>query len=171
MSPGPGAALGGSTAILVGMDPLEGKPTGGAGDGDESWVDLVREAAIEAELETGRHEESVDEARRGVAIRIARIVGGFLIMALGIAALPLPGPGWLIIIFGLSLLPFAWAERTIRLIRSKIPGVPEEGRIPLSSWLVMAALLIVFTGATILFGGAIRGFVAELWGDPDELLT
>lgn len=137
----------------------------------ESWVDIVRESALEAEFETGRHEENEAEARRGVAIRIARIVGGFLVMGLGIAALPLPGPGWLIIIFGLSLLPFAWAERTIRLIRSKIPGIPEEGRIPTSSWIVMGLMLVVFTGGTILFGEAISGWVAELWGDPDKLLT
>ena len=163
------------------MNAPEGDPIEGSGPDHqrpdherpdhERFLDVVRDAAIQAEIETGRHEETVDEARRGVAIRVARIVGGFLVMALGIAALPLPGPGWLIIIFGLSLLPFAWAERTIRLIRSKIPGIPEEGRIPLSSWLVMAAMLIVFTGGTILFGEAIRGFVAELWGDPDKLLT
>ncbi len=153
------------------MNAAEGDPIDRGGQDHERWVDVVREAAIQAEIETGRHEETVEEARRGVAIRMLRIVGGFLVMGLGIAALPLPGPGWLIIIFGLSLLPFAWAERTIRLIRSKIPGIPEEGRIPLSSWLVMAAMLIVFTGGTILFGEAIRGFVAELWGDPDKLLT
>ncbi len=146
-------------------------PQDPADDERESWVHVVRDAAIEAERETGRHEETEAEARRGVAIRIARIVGGFLVMGLGIAALPLPGPGWLIIIFGLSLLPFAWAERTIRLIRSKIPGIPEEGSIPLSSWLVMAGMLIVFTGGTILFGEAIKDWVAALWGHPDKLVT
>ncbi len=154
------------------MDATEGDPDDRpAGRDPERWVDVVREAAIQAEIETGHHEETIEEARRGVAIRVARIVGGFLVMALGVAALPLPGPGWLIIIFGLSLLPFAWAERTIRLIRSKIPGIPEEGSIPLRSWLVMAALLIVFTGGTILFGSSIQGWVAGLWGDPDKLLT
>lgn len=154
------------------MDPQETPGSGPTnGPEHESWMRVVRDAAIEAEYETGRHEETEDEARRGVAIRIARIVGGFLVMGLGIAALPLPGPGWLIIIFGLSLLPFAWAERTIRLIRSKIPGIPEEGRIPLTSWLVMAGMLVVFTGGTIVFGDSISGWVAGLWGDPDKLLT
>jgi hypothetical protein len=136
---------------------------------DHPWVDRLSAAAIEAELETGRHEETVEEARRGVLIRLARIIAGFSIMAIGIAALPLPGPGWLIIIFGLTLLPFAWAERTVLLIRQKIPGVPDEGSIPLRTWIIMGVLLVVFTGASIVFGDDISRWLAGLWGDPDRI--
>jgi hypothetical protein len=136
---------------------------------EHPWVDRLSAAAIEAEIETGRHEETVEEARRGVLIRLARIIAGFSIMAIGIAALPLPGPGWLIIIFGLTLLPFAWAERTVLLIRQKIPGVPDEGSIPLRTWIIMGVLLVVFTGASIVFGDDISRWLAGLWGDPDRI--
>ena len=74
--------------------------------------------------------ETEQEPRRGVVIRLVRMFAGFLIIGIGISGLVLPESGWLLIILGLSLLPFAWAERAIRLIRRKIPGVHEDGRIP-----------------------------------------
>ena len=137
---------------------------------EHPWVDRLSAAAIEAEIETGRHEETLEEARRGVIIRLARIIGGFSIMTIGIAALPLPGPGWLIIIFGLTLLPFAWAERTVLLIRQKIPGVPAEGTIPLRTWIIMGVLLVAFTTLSIVYGDDISRWLAGLWGDPDRIL-
>jgi len=134
-------------------------------------AERILDAAIEAEYETGAREETEDEARRGVLVRLARIVGGFIIVGIGIAALLLPGPGWLLIILGLSLLPFAWAERTIRLIRQKIPGVPEEGRIPTSSLVVMGLLVVTFSAISVLFGAELTNWVSGLWGDPDKLIT
>ena len=134
-------------------------------------AERIIDAAIEAEYETGTREETEDEARRGVLIRLARIIGGFVIVGIGIAALPLPGPGWVLIIVGLSLLPFAWAERTVRLIRQKIPGVPEEGRIPTSSLIVMGLLLVTFSAISLLFGAEIANWISGLWGDPDKLIT
>jgi hypothetical protein len=136
---------------------------------EHPWVDRLSAAAIEAEIETGHHEETVEEARRGVIIRLLRIIAGFSIIAIGAAGLVLPGPGWIMIIFGLSLLPFAWAERTVLLIRQKIPGVPDEGTIPLRTWIIMGVLLVVFMTLSILFGDDISRWLAGLWGDPDRL--
>jgi len=131
----------------------------------------IIDAAIEAEYETGDREQTEEEARRGVLLRLVRMFAGFVIIGIGIGGLVLPGPGWLLIIVGLSLLPFAWAERTIRLIRRKIPGVPEDGRIPTSTWIVMGTLLVVFTAGSIWFGDELTGWIAGLWGDPDRLFT
>ena len=46
------------------------------------------------------------------AKRIIKIVVGFTLLILGILLLVLPGPGWVIIFFGLALLAaeFAWAR-------------------------------------------------------------
>jgi hypothetical protein len=121
------------------------------------------DAAIEAEYQTGGHEESEEQARRHVAVRVARIIGGFVVIGIGIAALPLPGPGWVLIIVGLSLLPFAWAERTIRLIRRRIPGIPEDGKISPIAWVVMGALLLTTTVVSLLFGAEITNWVVGLW--------
>jgi len=133
------------------------------------WADVVRDAAIEAELETAGHPETLDEARHNVAVRLARILGGFALIVVGIIALPLPIPGWLIILVGLELLPYVWAERTIRRIRRHAPGVPEEGRIPARTWAVMGVLILAVSTAGILFGADVREWVTGL-GDPGRAL-
>ena len=48
-------------------------------------------------------------------VRIAKTVGGFLLLAAGIAMIALPGPGWLTIAAGLAILAgeFIWARRLL----------------------------------------------------------
>lgn len=128
----------------------------------ESFLHRLREAAEEAERQTGRHEETDAEVRRSLSLRAVRAVLGIVVIIAGIVALPLPGPGWLIIIVGLNLLPFAWAERTVRLIRRRIPGVPEEGTVPAHTWIVMAVLLAAATVGSILWGDDISEWAREL---------
>ncbi len=45
--------------------------------------------------------------------RVFRIVAGFTLLAVGVVMLITPGPGWLVILLGLSLLAaeFIWARR------------------------------------------------------------
>ena len=134
-------------------------------------ADRLHDAAIEAEYQTGRREETEEEARRGVIIRVARIIGGFILIGAGVAALVLPGPGWLLIILGLGLLPFAWAERTVQLSRRKIPGVPEDGRIPVPTLIVMGLIVVAFAVLSFLFGSEVTNWISGLWGAPDKLVT
>jgi hypothetical protein len=121
------------------------------------------EAAVEAEYETGHRELTEAAARRGVARRIVRVVAGFMLVGVGIAAVPLPGPGWLIIVVGLSILPFAWAERTIQLIRRRVPGVPEDGRVPARTWVVMGVLVVGSTLVGVFLGDEIVGWLRDGW--------
>ena len=133
-------------------------------DGDGRDVpDAFLAAAIEAEYETGHREETEAEARRNVFGRLARVVGGCFIVGLGIALLPLPGPGWLVIIVGLSILPFAWTERLILIIRRRIPGIPEDGRIPPITWAIIAATVVASTLIGVFFGDIIVGWVSDAW--------
>jgi uncharacterized protein (TIGR02611 family) len=62
----------------------------------------------------------------GLAYRLAVGIVGGLIVVLGLALVPLPGPGWLIVFLGLGILAteFAWAERLL-----------DFGRRTLRSWL------------------------------------
>jgi uncharacterized protein (TIGR02611 family) len=57
--------------------------------------------------------------------RAFRIVSGFTLLAVGAIMLITPGPGWLTIFFGLSLLAaeFVWARRLMNRIKR------EGGRI------------------------------------------
>ena len=81
-------------------------------------------AAIEAELETGRREESIAEAKRHILIRIGRIFLGTIVVIAGLLMLPLPGPGMLTIAAGLALLasdvPFA--RKLLENVRKRLPA-------------------------------------------------
>ena len=61
-----------------------------------------------------------------LAYRIVVAAVGAAIVLLGLALVPLPGPGWLIVFLGLGILAteFAWAERLLHF-----------GRRTLRSWL------------------------------------
>lgn len=81
-------------------------------------------AAIDAELETGRREESIAEAKRHILIRIGRIFLGTIVVIAGLLMLPLPGPGMLTIAAGLALLasdvPFA--RKLLENVRKRLPA-------------------------------------------------
>ncbi len=89
----------------------------------ERW-ERFEEAAIAAEMETGEREETVEEAKRGVLRRFARLIGGFFLVALGTAMLVLPGPGLVTIAAGLFLLSrdIPFAARLLERVRERIPS-------------------------------------------------
>ena len=134
-------------------------------DRSHELVELIEQAAVEAEFETGVREETEEKAKAHIAIRLARMTAGFLVVIIGIILLPLPGPGWVVIAGGFVILSkdFVWAERTVRLIRRRVPGVPEDGRIPTSSWITIG-VVAVGAGLTAFFlGDRIRAVVGDLW--------
>ncbi len=53
--------------------------------------------------------------------RVFRVVAGFTLLAVGVVMLVTPGPGWLVILFGLSLLAaeFIWARRLMDRIKQQ----------------------------------------------------
>lgn len=56
------------------------------------------------------------------AYRIGVGIVGFVILIGGVAAIPLPGPGWLIVIGGLFVLAteFTWAERLLEFTKRHV---------------------------------------------------
>lgn len=115
----------------------------------QRW-DRLREAAIEAEFETGRREDSVEEARAAIHIRLARMTVGSLLLFAGVLMLALPGPGWLAIAGGLAILAkdVAWADRALERVRKRLPA-DEDGSV--STPIVVGSVLIavVAVGASI----------------------
>jgi uncharacterized protein (TIGR02611 family) len=101
-------------------------------------LERFRDAAIEAELATGAREETVEQARAHIVVRLARVTVGFVVLLAGLAMIVLPGPGWLVVLAGLVILSndFVWAERTIAIVRRRIPA-DAEGRIPTTTWVMM----------------------------------
>ena len=117
----------------------------------DDFKDRVEEAAIQAEFDTGEREETVEEAKSNALVRIARMTLGTIVVIVGIIALPLPGPGWLIIAGGLTILSkdVAWADRLLRYIRKRVPGIPEDGKIPRSSMVTMAVVTLAAVAASL----------------------
>lgn len=114
----------GSKPTAPGPDPTPRRHGDLDGDGrldGRERVELLKEAALQAEYATGRHEETEEEARRHIAIRVATIVVGFIVLLGGLAMMILPGPGIVGIIAGLGILSreLTWAERMLEYAKEK----------------------------------------------------
>jgi uncharacterized protein (TIGR02611 family) len=109
--------------------------------------EAIREAAIEAEFDTGYREETVEEARASIHVRLARMTLGSLVLVAGVAMLALPGPGWLTIAAGLAILAkdVAWAERALERVRRRLPS-DEDGSV--STPVVMLSVIIAVVAVT-----------------------
>lgn len=93
-------------------------------------LEQLEEVAVEVEIDTGRREETVAEAKRHILLRIGRVLLGVVVLVAGLLMLPLPGPGMLTIAAGLALLasdvPFA--RRLLDRVRDRLP-TDVEGRV------------------------------------------
>lgn len=70
---------------------------------------------------------------------------GFVIVVIGIVLLPLPGPGWVVIASGLSILAkdVAWADRLLQKVRRRLPR-RADGKVRRSA---VAAALVLMIGS------------------------
>ncbi|HCB34627.1 MAG TPA: hypothetical protein DEP66_01940 [Acidimicrobiaceae bacterium] len=100
-----------------------------------------REAAIVAELETGRVEPTTQSAWLHALVRIVRISVAVVLLGLGGIMLALPGPGLLVIALGLGILArdVAWADRLLTKVRARLP-TDSDGRLPRSTIVTMVLL-------------------------------
>ena len=57
-----------------------------------------------------------------VALRIFIAVAGAIVVAVGVVLIPLPGPGWLLVIAGLAIwgVEFHWAKRLLGFTRRNV---------------------------------------------------
>ena len=82
--------------------------------------------------------------------RVAVGVVGFGVLAVGIAAIPYPGPGWAIVFLGLAILAseFYWAHRTLTYTRHRYNKA--VGWLRQQSWWVQALSALVTAGVVVL---------------------
>jgi len=126
------------------------EPKADPAEGHHPLLETALEAAVEAEFATGVHEETVEAARRHIIFRLGRMTLGFTILILGLLAIPLPGPGWLIVGLGLGILAqdFVWAERTLNIVRKRLPQ-DADGKIPRRTWVMIGLVTTVTVSASI----------------------
>jgi uncharacterized protein (TIGR02611 family) len=107
---------------------------------------VLREAAIRAEYDTGRHEDTEAKAKRNVVLRLATIALGFVVLLGGVAMMILPGPGILGIIAGLGILSreLVWAERMLEYAKEKarVDELKEQPKwVQVAAWTVTIAAI------------------------------
>lgn len=106
---------------------------------------------------------------RGLDLTYRVVIGvvGTAIVVGGIALIPLPGPGWLIVFAGLAVLAteFAWAGRLLDFARAKVRSWTD--------WATRQSVLVrmaIGLAGLLLVAGAVWVYV-EVWGVPSWLPT
>ena len=94
-------------------------------DASETVADI---SATDPELARRWHEHPAVVPVKAVVLfilhngkRILLTIAGLVVLLAGIALLVLPGPGWLVIFVGLSILAteYVWAQRLLRIAKEK----------------------------------------------------
>lgn len=83
---------------------------------------------------------------RSLFVRVPFALAGFAVLLLGVVMLFTPGPGWVVIVFGLGLLAleFTWAERLLERVIDRVEQASDQmrRRSPFQRALVIAAGLL-----------------------------
>lgn len=88
-----------------------------------------------------------------LALRVIVGVLGAVVVSVGIVLIPLPGPGWLIVIAGLGIwaVEFHWAKRLLGFTRRHVHGWANwVKRQSLAVRFVIGSVGIIFVGAVAL---------------------
>ena len=86
--------------------------------------------------------------------RLVRLVLGWLLLAAGVAALILPGPGLLLLAAGLAMLSqqYSWAERRLAPVKDKAFAVASASVRNFRNIVASAVLAVVMSGIGVLWG-------------------
>ena len=104
--------------------------------------------------------------------RIAVAVVGLAVLAVGIVAIPYPGPGWALVFLGLGILAteFRWAQLVLHWVKERYDRVMDWfKRQGLWVRVLGAASTAAVVVATLWLLGAV-GFFSDLVGLEHELL-
>lgn len=103
-----------------------------------------------------RFVEKVRERRerhrqRSRIVRAAVALAGFVVVLAGLAMIPLPGPGLLIVAAGLAILAleFAWAERWLERTIEQVDAAGDKVRRASRAQQVILGLLVVLAVAAV----------------------
>ncbi|MGC4876094.1 TIGR02611 family protein [Micromonospora sp. DT43] len=87
-----------------------------------------------------------------IALKIFIAIAGALVVTIGIALIPLPGPGWLLVIAGLGIwaVEYHWARRLLGFTRRHVHGWTQwVTRQSLPLRFVLGAVGLVFVGVVV----------------------
>ena len=111
-------------------------------------------------METGPRRRFIDGVKerrerhreRSKVVRAAVVLGGFVIVLAGLAMIPLPGPGLLVVAAGLAVLAleFVWAERLLeRTIDQMSDATDRVKRASRAQQLILVFLAVLVAVAAV----------------------
>lgn len=88
-----------------------------------------------------------------IALKMFIGITGALVVAIGLALVPLPGPGWALVILGLAIwaIEFAWAKHLLRFTRAQVKAWTDW--VKRRSWpvrLLLGLVGMLFIGTVLL---------------------
>ena len=89
---------------------------------------------------------------RSRVVRAAVVLAGFVVVLVGLALIPLPGPGLLVVAVGLAVLAleFAWAERMLERTVNRMEQATETVKRASRAQQILLGLLVALTAAAAL---------------------
>ena len=139
---------------------------------------VVVRPTLERHVRPGFRDRYIRRHRTTAAVyRVVIALLGAAVVAVGVALLALPGPGWLIIFAGLAILAseFAWAERLLAHARAQVEAWTRWlGRQPLPVRLGVALLCLLVVLAAVLAYAAVVGlpdWLPDVLGDPVDAIV
>ena len=89
---------------------------------------------------------------RSRVVRAAVVLAGFVVVLVGVALIPLPGPGLLVVAVGLAVLAleFAWAERLLERTVNRMEQATETVKRASRAQQILLGLLVALTAAAAL---------------------
>lgn len=122
-------------------------PAAPAGETVVTPVDPPRRTRVRTALDLIRSNPTGRIALKGIVA-----VLGAIVVAVGIALIPLPGPGWLVVIGGLAIwaVEFHWARRLLTFTRRNVRAWTRwVARQSLSVRIMLGAVGLVFVCAVV----------------------
>jgi uncharacterized protein (TIGR02611 family) len=97
----------------------------------------------------GLRERRERHRERSRIVRVAVVLAGFVVVLAGLAMIPLPGPGLLVVAVGLAVLAleFVWAERLLERTVDRMTKTSETVREATRAQQVLLGLLGVLVAA------------------------
>jgi uncharacterized protein (TIGR02611 family) len=108
-----------------------------------------------------------------IALKVTVGIAGALVVAVGLVLIPLPGPGWALVILGLAIwaIEFVWAKHLLRFTRARVQQWTQW--VKRQSWpvrLLLGLVGMVFIG-TVLVLSLRYSFGVDLVGEIVTYVT
>jgi uncharacterized protein (TIGR02611 family) len=142
----------------------------GLQEGQNTEVDARSEHSPLDRLRAWRERIRARRTTRHAYQAVIAVIGGSIVIG-GLLLVPLPGPGWLIVILGLAVLAseFQWAHNLLEFVKETLQSWTRWlGRQPIWVRLAVGLATFAFVAAVLYVAlrvGGVPGWVPDSWAE------